>query len=860
MLNGIFSYIGDFLTGIFAFIPQMMYFVYTCAASILDFLQYVVRKLAGLDVYYINGQEQQGDIILSLIKGVLGIETDTSASYSTLSTVFWSMIIFAVVILVLATIIKLVTAHYNYNPDTSNPMTIIKGSIKTLMTLAIVPIVTVFGIQISNVLLKTLDQISSGSSSTTIAAVYKNSAQDYKNVFEAGEDSWGYHTFTSYDFFGFGAYTNSATVSGQLFSVAANSANRVRKGTYTPHASGSGDHWSNHGIFSSSASDEATRREEVAYMIDYAFANNLTLQDRKTASVLMLESSVLISSFTYFQSAVWYLGTIEFKTFSKYNVGLVWYYYNLWGFNFFVALAGLSVTMTLLINIVFGMVVRMINVFALFLVYPVLLGINPLDEGKAFNSWKSEFISNIFMSYGAVVGMNIVFMILPLLQNISFFNSLLPDLIFNMVILIGALLSIKKVIATFSQLVGGKDAQAEGAEAKEESKKIAFAGAEKAIKVARLAVKVAATIYSGGAALAVEAAKEIAKKKAKDEIIKKIMQKIQKKKAKEGAEQAKKQGAEQAKAAQEEAKEQAAEQEQQAKQTEKSAEQDKQEEKDESQEEATESQEESKEGAEDKKQEDAKDSADKEEEKDEDSEAENALVKLAEKFRSSLGQKDGGEDFGVDQETADKTKKWYDEQIKSVKASREKAKGSALSDEEIAELEDDVKDQATEKFLRGSSGVNDLAAKRGKKSVDEKKKKFGNAVGKVKKPFAAAGKAFKKVGSSLSESALFEVASQSLKVIGSFSGVTSSLKKQLSEAGVLDAGIETVREFAQAMGASAEQMASLPKTKKMKEDEKKEQKTREANAVGTAKSYSKAVKKQMEQIILLVKEMESKKK
>ena len=191
MINSIGSLISDFLTGIFAFIPQMMYFVYTCAACILDFLQYVVRKLAGLDTYYIDGVEQEGDLLLAMVKGIVGLDTSAQGEYSTLSTVFWSLVIFGVIILVVATILKLIMTHYNYNSEKSNPMVIIRGSIKSIITMALVPIVTIFGITISNALLSVLDQISAGSASTQIESVYRNSAADYKSVFKSGKDSWG---------------------------------------------------------------------------------------------------------------------------------------------------------------------------------------------------------------------------------------------------------------------------------------------------------------------------------------------------------------------------------------------------------------------------------------------------------------------------------------------------------------------------------------------------------------------------------------------------------------------------------------------------------------------------------------------
>ena len=861
MINSIGSLISDFLTGIFAFIPQMMYFVYTCAACILDFLQYVVRKLAGLDTYYIDGIEQEGDLLLAMVKGIVGLDTSAQGEYSTLSTVFWSLVIFGVIILVVATILKLIMTHYNYNSEKSNPMVIIRGSIKSIITMALVPIVTIFGITISNALLSVLDQISAGSASTQIESVYRNSAADYKSVFKSGKDSWGRDVYASYDFFGFGSYTNQTSVSGQLFKVAANSSNRVRKGSFTPHVGGSGDGWSNiHSIFTSNTSDEATRREEVAMMIDFAFANNLTIKTRTTASVLKSESFVLISSFSFLQSAVWYLGTIQFNNFSKFNVGLVWYYYNLWGYNYFIAFAGLAIAMTLLINIIFGMITRLIQTLALFMIYPAIIGISPLDEGKAQGSWKSEFIGNILMAYGAIVGMNLAFMILPMLEGISFFNSSVPDLIFNMIIMVAALVSVKRIIAVFSQIVGAKDANAEGEATKDESVKNATAVADKAMKVAALAVKVVATVYSGGAyaakEAAVAAAKKIAMEKMKKEAVKKIMQKIMKEKA----ENATKDAAERAKDAAKDAAEQKAEEKKN------NSTKPKNEKKEENKPDDNNSGDnnndnngenndnnndqpnndgsnnnDSNGGGDQPKTDDKKEEPPKDDDDDDDDDKELlGLADLAAKFKSGLGGLKGLklDDFGVDKEKAKKSLEWFDAQIKELKAQKQ----GAVTEEDI----EDLKNKATERFISGSQSLKNYAEIKHQKKVDFKRAKKAAAKAMRKDKRKARGS---KIKDWAKDSSVVEIAASSLKAVGAISGVSTTLKKILEEGGVIDSFYQTVGEFGKALGFATD---NLPKTKKQKEDEQKARKTTEAQWVKGMDYYSGAVNTQLTKMIELI--------
>ena len=140
MLNSFWTALADLFTGFFAIIPQSMYFIFASATSIMDLLQYVIRKLAGLDVYYVNGVAREGDIVTNFVEGMLGINSE----YSVLSTVFWSMLVFGVVLLVLSTIIQLIKSHYDYDKEKTQPFYIIRKALMGLATLAIIPLTTIF--------------------------------------------------------------------------------------------------------------------------------------------------------------------------------------------------------------------------------------------------------------------------------------------------------------------------------------------------------------------------------------------------------------------------------------------------------------------------------------------------------------------------------------------------------------------------------------------------------------------------------------------------------------------------------------------------------------------------------------------
>lgn len=459
MLGGWFDKIVDFIVGFFAFIPQLIYFLYASIASFLDLLQYLIRKLAGLDVYYVDGQEVSGDLITSFIKGILGI--DKSPTYSAISTVFWSLVIFGVILLFVTTIISIIKAHYNYDSNKASPMRILFSSIKSLATMVIVPVVAIFGIYLANILLSTLDKITASSSAAVLSEVYE---ADAISKFKAGEDAQGNLCYSSFDYFSAGSYSNTPTFSGMLFEVAGYSCNRVRSGDYSIVTSqGDTSKWDNMGVFYVSSSS-ADQRETLAYQIDYAFANNLTLANSYSSVKVegTDDAADLWSSLRFGFSATCSAGLFNVTSFSKYNVGLVWYFYDLWAFNWILGFAGIIISATMFGNIIFGLMTRLLQVVALFIIFPALIGIMPLDEGNAFSSWRKQFVGDILMAFGAVVGMNIFFLILPYFQSISFFNNSFLDGIMNMIIVIAGLTLIKNFISLVSGFVGGGDANKTG--------------------------------------------------------------------------------------------------------------------------------------------------------------------------------------------------------------------------------------------------------------------------------------------------------------------------------------------------------------------------------------------------------------
>lgn len=499
MLLGIFSWIGDFFKALFDMIPKTMYLLYASFACVLDVLQLFFRKLAGLDVYYIDGKPVGGDIVTNFITGILGINSRDSLHYSALSTVFWSMVVFGIIMCFACTIFAIIKSHYTYDEKAAKgPMQYVYTAGKAILNMAVVPVIVVLGLYVSEAVLNALDTITSTNSGTIEQTFGKEVCNEYFMTADTSRGATGVlnenKTYIYYDIFGFSAsirygqwyagsvgdwFVNSEGLmeehayvgaksqpfSGSLFKVAAYNANRARLGTMSVEK-GQGTAY---GQFTGSKFDptsnflkNADNDQELADMIDMLFANHIHLKWEKT-TVLNYGFSP-ICSFKYFTN---FLSTVV-HSFSKFNVGLVWYYYDLWSFNFIVGFAGCIVCLSIFINIILGLITRLFMCIVLFLVAPPLFGLAPLDGGKGGKGWKENFIKQVLMAYGAVVGMNLVLMILPYMNDIDFFNIPMADYLAQTLMIIVGLITIKAVIATLSGLIGAADANEAGGKIKDE--------------------------------------------------------------------------------------------------------------------------------------------------------------------------------------------------------------------------------------------------------------------------------------------------------------------------------------------------------------------------------------------------------
>lgn len=515
MLLGIFDWIGEFFKALFNLIPQVIYLLYASLACVLDVLQLFFRKLAGLDVYYVDGKAVTGDLVTNFIAGILGINVNATDGvtfeYSALTTVFWSFIVFGIIIAFMSTIVAIVKSHYSYDDKSAKgPMQYVYTAGKAIINMVAVPIIVVLGLYVSQGILTALDTMTS-TSSGSVVSMYGSDKLNLIRSVDTAQSATGTgknKTYIYYDIFGFGggiAYgsnpnnlladakdlaligAQNQTFSGSLFKVAAYNGNRVRLGQYKLDTDFLGSASNSYTLFGN-----AENETELADMIDTAFACNLHMDSTHEAS-----NWGKWSSDKYFMN---FLAT-KGNAFSKFNVGMVWYYYDLWQFNFIVGFAGCIVCATLFVNIIMGLIARLFMCIGLFLVAPPLFGLAPLDGGKAGKSWRENFMKQVLMAYGAVVGMNIFFLILPYMNEIDFFNIAIADYFAQTLVIIVGLITVKAFIATLSGLIGAADANETGGKIAEEVGTVAGKATKMTVGAAKMAAKFPVNVVRGGLAV-----------------------------------------------------------------------------------------------------------------------------------------------------------------------------------------------------------------------------------------------------------------------------------------------------------------------------------------------------------------------
>ena len=137
------------------------------------------------------------------------------------------------------------------------------------------------------------------------------------------------------------------------------------------------------------------------------------------------------------------------------------FYYLLRDYNFIIGFIGSYMILTMLLNLMIGVMQRIFEICVLFVLSPAVVSLMPLDNGEKYKMWRGEFIKRVFSAYGPILGMNLAIMVLEMIQSSSItlfptggsMNTIYNDII-NILFIFTALVCIKSITKLVSSFVG----------------------------------------------------------------------------------------------------------------------------------------------------------------------------------------------------------------------------------------------------------------------------------------------------------------------------------------------------------------------------------------------------------------------
>lgn len=347
------------------------------------------------------------------VNGVEMKETDPLLSIITdksVLQVLLALTLVAVAMVIVATIIQVLRTEFSTEGSKNTKGQVFGQAIKALVMFALVPICCGGGILITNALLQAVNVATSlGAESSVGGAVYVASTYSANHIRNGG-------TIESITQSTNGNYVIKVKGFSSFMSI-------TKEKEYECTISGEAVSY----LGGASLSVDQNNRDEIAQKIDNAFRSGYIGFDNKSVANTFYD-----------------IGNINFVTFLG---------------------GGLLAAYTMLMAS-FGMIMRMYKGAVLFVISPAMSGLMPLDNGSAFKQWRTAFIKQLLSAYGTIVAMNLLFILLPIVGNITLFGGSTGGAInafVQMLFTLTGLFMLKDISSLIANMIGADDAGAAGA-------------------------------------------------------------------------------------------------------------------------------------------------------------------------------------------------------------------------------------------------------------------------------------------------------------------------------------------------------------------------------------------------------------
>ena len=136
-------------------------------------------------------------------------------------------------------------------------------------------------------------------------------------------------------------------------------------------------------------------------------------------------------------------------------------YYEIRSLDFFVGIIGGLVILVMFVMSAISFIQRIFDIILLFIVSPISVATIPTDDGQRFKGWKEMVIGKVLGAYGIILSMNLFFIIIPQVQQISFFGNAFKNGIVHILFLIGGAFAVTKANIVIANLTGSHSGSSE---------------------------------------------------------------------------------------------------------------------------------------------------------------------------------------------------------------------------------------------------------------------------------------------------------------------------------------------------------------------------------------------------------------
>ena len=444
ILDGLGDILGKLFSGLFTFLVQkllvpifsaaieiiftvlqyfgaaLFYEISKFLLALIDFVEVLFRALAGLPSTAAAGHE-----ISMSINGKSGDLLIQMLTSSEVMQAFYATAIVGMFLLIITTIFQMIKVEYTTEGAQNSKSGIIGKSLKSLCNMMIIPILCILGVFIGNQVLDLIDTATGG-----------------------GEGS---------------------KISGTLWVAAASSA-MVEKDSFV-EATEIADLLD--GLVENNTGGLMGLGIELA--ITRGFAKGIAQMLGQEYNPKPLGTPISASARDATEND--YLKGTNGK--SYYNLASVVVDYNPFEVNYLVLIFGACIIIKCLYYTCFGLIDRLYQCVALFIVMPMVVGMSPVKD--SLGSWRSKFMSKALSAYGTVISLNLFFIIVKIMLNIKidfgsyytnngtfngssgwpFTSSFMEGLIKSIMVIVGCLM-IEKLAGDLGGYFGGGNAMADG--------------------------------------------------------------------------------------------------------------------------------------------------------------------------------------------------------------------------------------------------------------------------------------------------------------------------------------------------------------------------------------------------------------